>query len=838
MYRSRRLRAFRTGLVAVGLFALTTPTPAGAQDDADRTPETSPGDARPADSTETPPPSEGPEPDRKEESEADRLLDEELEMLEEEVFAEDEPFESTPATADPDSGDGEGSMPELREVTVRYSPEDIFRMGGSVQALDQEQLEKLQYDDPNAVLLQVPGVYIRQEDGFGLRPNIGLRGTDPNRSAKVTLMEDNVLFGPAPYSAPAAYYFPMMARITGVEVFKGPAAILYGPQTVAGAINYESRPVPEDPLGQIDLSYGRFQTIRGHLHYGRQNAWGGFVAEGVHLGTQGFKDLESDFGRDNTGFQRSELSFKAFVNNKLDSHAFNRLTVKFVGSRENSNETYIGLSDADFRDDPYQRYAGSQLDNMYWWRTAISLRHNLAVGDHILLETTAYRHDFERTWERANRFGDDPTADGGGFVPFQSVLSQPDAFDDLFAVLTGAQNSVSFVDPSDQSQNIRVISNRRRFVVMGLQTRLRADFDTGQVHHEIESGLRFHYDSVDRFQPEQSYSMQNTQLVWDGVTFAEDPDLLITDNKGEAQALAGYLVWGIEVADLVMKPGVRVEYIRTFFEDELNAPDAGRVEDPSQLVVLPGIGIQYTIFEGFAALAGVHRGFSAVAPGNAATADPELSINYEAGFRYTSKDGLAFGEAIGFFNDYSNIVSLCTGSSGCDTGQVGQQFNGGRAFIGGVELLGGYNVPLPKELNMPVRVSYTYTNAQYRTTFVSDDPVIGSVNKGDPINFVPPHLLNAQLGMERSFWGAYLIGTYVSPFPEGVVRDPDGQPFDLPDTDGYFVLDMVGRVRFEPVEAYLRLQNVTNTRAIVSRRPFGARPNAPFSFQIGVQVSF
>ncbi|MGB5810510.1 MAG: hypothetical protein WBG86_08275, partial [Polyangiales bacterium] len=60
----------------------------------------------------------------------------------------------------------------------------------------------------------------------------------------------------------------------------------------------------------------------------------------------------------------------------------------------------------------------------------------------------------------------------------------------------------------------------------------------------------------------------------------------------------------------------------------------------------------------------------------------------------------------------------------------------------------------------------------------------------------------------------------------------------LPETDGYFVLDMVGRVRFEPVEAYVRLQNVTNTRAIVSRRPFGARPNAPFSFQVGVQVTF
>lgn len=785
------------------------------------------GDTAPAETPE-PPPVDADDAPR--EVPDDAMLEEELELLNEELREEDDrevlPTERDTPTTEVDAG----PAPQLREVTVRYSPEDIFRMGGSVQAVDEKQLQKLQYDDPNAVLLQVPGVYIRQEDGFGLRPNIGLRGTNPDRSRKVTLMEDNVLFGPAPYSAPAAYYFPMMGRISGVEVFKGPSAILYGPQTVAGAINYVSRPVPEEPLGQISLSYGRFQTIRGHVHYGRQNDWGGFIIEGIHIGTEGFKTIESDFGRDNTGFQRSELMFKGFVNNDLGAHAFNRLTVKFIGSRERSNETYVGLTDADFRADPYRRYAGSQLDNMRFWRTAVSLRHNLAIGDQVKLETTAYRHDFDRTWERTNRFGPN-MAESPVFVPIINVVTQPEAFAPFYRVLTGEANSVSAEDPNDLSQNLQVISNRRRFVVMGIQTRLRADFDTGAVHHEIESGLRFHYDSVDRVQPEQSYSMQNTQLVWNGVTFEEDPRLLVTDNKGESQALAGYLMYGVEVAGLVVKPGVRVEYIRTFFNNRLE--DEGKVTEDPQLVVLPGIGLQYTILEGFALLAGAYRGFSAVAPGNRGLADPELSINYEAGFRYTTNDGLGFGELIGFFNDYSNITSLCTASSGCETGDVGRQFNEGRAFIAGIEALGGYNIPLPRNLNLPVRVSYTYTNAQYRSTFVDGNPVIGPVAKGDPIDFVPPHVFNGQLGLERPTWQVYAIGTYISSFPEGIVLGRD-----LPETDGYFVLDLLGRIRFEPVEAFVRLQNVTNTQAIVSRRPFGARPNFPFSFQIGVQVTF
>ncbi len=759
----------------------------------------------------------------------DAMLEEELQLLDEQTYGDEEPVpaDDVPTETPPKAlVKDPGPLPELREVTVRYTPEDIFRMGGSVQALDQKQLETAQYDDPNAVLLQVPGVYIRQEDGFGLRPNIGLRGTNPNRSSKVTLMEDGVLFGPAPYSAPAAYYFPMMARITGLQVFKGPAAILYGPQTVAGALNYLSRPVPEKPRGQIDLSYGRFQTIRGHLHYGRQADWGGFVVEGIHLGTQGFKRLDGNFGRGNTGFQRGELMFKGFVNNDLASHAFNRLTVKFVGSREKSNETYLGLTDDDFRANPDRRYISSQLDNMSWWRTAIELTHNLAVGDNIRLETTGYRHDFDRTWERANQFRDG--------TQFLDVLTQPTTppLDSYYQVLTGAQDSPS-ASGGTGAQDVMVINNRRRYVVMGIQTNLRADFDTGKLHHEIEAGLRFHYDSVDRFQPEQGYSVQNTQLVWDGVTFNENPDLLIDDNKGEAQALSGYLVYGLEVQELVIKPGLRVEHIRTFFEDEKDAPDAGRVRETPQTVVLPGIGLQYTIVEGLAALAGVHRGFSAVTPGNRALADPELSINYELGFRYTTKDSAGFGEVIGFFNDYSNITSECTLSAGCNPDLVNQQFNNGRAFIGGVEVLGGYTVSLPRELAMPFRITYTYTSATFQSTFESSDPTIGDIMKGDPVPYVPAHVLNAQLGFQRSFWGAYLFGTYFGKTTEGVVGL---QP--LPTTDPYFVLDFVGRIRFEPVEAYLRLQNLTNTRAIVSRRPFGARPTAPLSFQIGVQVDF
>ncbi|MFW6202187.1 MAG: carboxypeptidase regulatory-like domain-containing protein, partial [Gemmatimonadota bacterium] len=74
---------------------------------------------------------------------------------------------------------------------------------GAVHVVTEQSLEAraVPYDDVHAILREVPGVNVQQEEGYGLRPNIGLRGTGVERSSKITLMEDGVLIAPAPYAA-------------------------------------------------------------------------------------------------------------------------------------------------------------------------------------------------------------------------------------------------------------------------------------------------------------------------------------------------------------------------------------------------------------------------------------------------------------------------------------------------------------------------------------------------------------------------------------------------------------------------------------------------------------
>ena len=95
---------------------------------------------------------------------------------------------------------------DLEEVVVVGSKSDSAVIAGSGIAIGELELERFDYIDVHQVMSSVPGVYVREEDGFGLRPNIGIRGAAAERSQKITIMEDGILITRF-YSAPARVTF-------------------------------------------------------------------------------------------------------------------------------------------------------------------------------------------------------------------------------------------------------------------------------------------------------------------------------------------------------------------------------------------------------------------------------------------------------------------------------------------------------------------------------------------------------------------------------------------------------------------------------------------------------
>jgi Fe(3+) dicitrate transport protein len=767
--------------------------------------ETPPPEPPPA---ETPAPEQEPEPKPKPEPKPEAKPEPESEPKPE---PEPEPEEPETTEAEPE--------PEAPPDTViRQNRRDLFRTPGSAHLLDEDELESTNYNDPHAALAPVPGVYVRTEDGFGLRPNIGIRGANAERSQKVTLMEDGILFGPAPYSAPAAYYFPLMTRMTGLEVTKGPGAVLYGPQTIGGAINLFTRNVPRRLAAGIDLSlgsaanFGQNANFSGHAWGGTGFSRGGVLLEAVHLENSGFKELDGGHpdGFDGTGFSRTELMAKARLFNDPDARVGHRVDLKLGFAREISHETYLGLSDADFKDNPWRRYAASAMDRMAWDRFQVELSHALTV-DAFELNSAAYLHTLDRTWNRLNGFRDGPALDTLMFDPDSAANNV------FFRILTGQDDS------SVPGEALMIARNARSFMVAGVQTVARYRALTGAWRHKVEAGARLHHDMVERHHTQTAWLMQ------DGTLQREDsPRETTLRNEGSALALALHAIYGLSGHGLTVTPGVRSELIWNGYSE------TGRVSDlaTSQAVLLPGLGVHYAFLPEFGAFAGVHRGFSPVAPGQSNDVRSETSIAWEAGLRYWDEDLGSLAEVVFFFNDYDNLTGTCTMSSGCRDDDIDRQFNAGRVHVKGIELTAGHTFDLGCGWKMPAKLAWTWTDGAFQTAFNSGNPQFGNVRAGYELPYVPPHQLTAQLGLSRGPASLLAVYGFTAPMLE-VAGTRDGRE---PETDPIHMLDVIGSWALsEQWQIYVRGENVLMETPIGARRPFGARPVRPFMAQLGVR---
>ncbi|MFT5760039.1 MAG: Fe(3+) dicitrate transport protein, partial [Alteromonadaceae bacterium] len=353
---------------------------------------------------------------------------------------------------------------QVEVISIFGSRNQLATATGSAFIVDKKQLEQFEFDDIHRVLQSVPGVYMREEDGYGLRPNIGLRGATTERSSKVAIMEDGILIAPAPYAAPAAYYFPLMSRMTQVEVFKGPSAIKYGPNTVGGAINMLSRPiasVDEGIQAELDLAYGENNYQKAHGYYSQsfqQKDIGdyGFLMEVLTVNSDGFKELD---GGGNTGFYKNELLLKGnFI--PSDTENYQMWQFKLGYSDEVSHETYLGLSDVDFYVNPNRRYAASQKDKMDWEHYQFQISHYIELNAQSSLYTQAYRRDFDRDWDRLNSFNSNRS--------MQTILTSPDIGLNarFMGVLTGERDSLTV------AESLMFTLNDRKYYSQGIESKL------------------------------------------------------------------------------------------------------------------------------------------------------------------------------------------------------------------------------------------------------------------------------------------------------------------------------------------------------------------------------
>ncbi|MGB5402585.1 TonB-dependent receptor family protein [Robiginitalea sp.] len=686
---------------------------------------------------------------------------------------------------------------------------------GSSYYISPEEIEKFNYTDVSRVLRAVPGVNVVEEDGFGLRPNISLRGTSPERSAKITLMEDGVLIAPAPYSAPAAYYFPTIARMQAVEVLKGSSQVQYGPYTTGGALNMLSTEVPESFGAFLNTSYGSFQSARLHAQFGDSRKNFGYAIEYLNYSSDGFKNLD---GGGDTGFNKNDLVAKFRVNTSPEAKIGQALELKFQYSDEDSDETYLGLTQDDFEAEPFRRYAGSQEDLMTTEHVQFTLTHTLDFSENFRISTVAYRNDFKRNWYKL-----DYLTLNGDRESISDILEDPIAFDTYYQVVSGAADS-----PADA---LSLKNNNRQYLSTGIQTKLDYHWTGKKTFHDIEVGLRYHYDDEDRFQWLDDYAMVNSQLrlTTEGIPGTD------ANRISDARAFAAFTMYKIKTGNLTLTPGLRYENMtlgRTNYgSSDPNRTGADISERENQVdIFIPGVGFNYN-FEKLSVFGGVHKGFAP--PGSEEGENPEESINYELGSRFAL--GEFSGEIVGFFNDYSNLLGSDLAASG-GTGTL-DQFNAGAVNVGGLELLLNYNLlPGNAKWNLPITFSYTYTDTAFQTDFGSEDDLWGEVTAGDEMPYISKHQWNATLSLEHERYEINVNARYTGAFRTQAGTGP------IPDGEGVasnFILDFAGKYHVgKHLSLTANIINLLDETYLVSRVPAGLRPGHPFGAFAGLQLRY
>jgi len=697
---------------------------------------------------------------------------------------------------------------DMEHLAIFGSAQAVNDVPGSAHMISQAELEKFDFTDIMRTLTSVPGVYVLEEDGYGLRPNIGMRGTGQNRSEKVTIMEDGVLAAPAPYSAPSAYYFPTAGRMQQVEVLKGTSSAMYGPRTTGGVVNMLSRSIPEDALaGQVNLSAGQDGFGKAHAYVGGAGQNVSSVFEVFRYQANGFKDVNHT--GDDTGFVKNDIMAKVMINSDTDAKYYQELEFKLKYSDEDSDETYMGLTEADFKSNPYSRYSASQLDNMDTSHKQLQVNHHIKLSDRFTLGTTAYFNEFSRNWYKTSKVNGNSLSKGG--------IEDAAAFDN-----GSFENAEIIVD---------VKANSRDYESKGIQTVLDADFGA----HQVKFGARYHEDEMDRFQWVDIYALDNTAyemtLTEAGIHGAD------SNRIDSAEAVALFVHDEYTVGDFIINAGLRYEDMTISRKDwakgviDRNEPLKKDVSNDVE-VLLPSLAVTYRATDDLVIIGGIQKGFAPPAPGNEETENEE-SINYELGFRY-NKEALR-GEALFFYSDYDNMHGNCTASQGCEEENIGNQYNAGEVKVSGLEAKAGYEFAAGA-ITIPVDLTYTFTETEFQNSFKSGLDTWGSVIAGDELPYVPENQLQLTVGVVGEKWRGDVLVRYMDE-----MRTTAGQGAATSDEviNSRTVVDMAAHYSVaDNQEITFNVDNLLDKEYMATRTHGSIMVGKPRSVTLGYKYSF
>ncbi|MEN9821355.1 MAG: hypothetical protein RL176_1258 [Pseudomonadota bacterium] len=499
---------------------------------------------------------------------------------------------------------------------------------GAIDIISPEEMEMIQPASLQDALKIVPGVNARDEEGYGAIPNIGIRGLSPNRSTKVLILEDGAPIQPSLFLSNASYYSPPVERISSIEVLKGATGLRYGPNTIGGVINYQSKTPLKDGIVKGKLGSHGYRLLE--LEAGtssEQKSMGG----GINLITSeanGFR---------NNGYRMNDI----LVKGGMAIGQSQWLGLKLTRYENEINTSYVGLRPDEFIHTPTKNPAPD--DQFLSNRTSFDINHELEIDTSTKLKTLMYWSQLERNFWRRD-------------------------------VASKTRQGTSFVDCGGTAYC--VTGRNRNFDMLGIDSRLFTNYQAFGIQNESEIGVRLHSETMSN-KTERSNAGPRART---GV---------ITGNENnDAKAVALYLQNRFLFTDqFAVTPGVRVESYRQNRKNEMN----GVQGQANNTELVPGIGATWQLAPELQLYSSFYKGFapamiSAAISGDGVDQklDAERSMNIEFGFRGQAQKWTYEGAA--FRMDFSNQIVNQALSGGIS------KTNGGQSLHQGAEGALGYAI--------------------------------------------------------------------------------------------------------------------------------------------------
>jgi len=674
--------------------------------------------------------------------------------------------------------------------SIAGTSDRLASIPGSVDIIDRTTLDRANVFTANEALRKAPGIYARDEEGLGLRPNIGIRGTNPTRSTRVLLLEDGVPLTYAPYGDNASYYHPPIDRFESIEILKGSGQIAYGPMTVGGVINYITPQPPSTPRGVVTLAAGNRDYLNGQATFGSTTGKVGYLLD--------YMRKQSDGARENIFSAINDVNGKTVVR----ISAAQTLTLRGNYFSENSNITYSGLREGEWHANP--RGNAFRNDVFDVERVGASASHLWALRDSLAFTTTFYTSGFRRDWWRQSS---------------NSAQRPNDSADPACAGMVNLNTTCGNE------------GRLRSYFTVGVEPRFHAVHSVFERTVESDFGVRLHHEEQERIQKNG-----DSPTARDGA-IVENNQRLSTAFSTFVQQRWGFGAWNVS-------PGLRLERVAYARTNRLRHVRGSTVVT----ALIPGIGVSRALGQKVTWFAGVHRGFAPPRTedvinnntGEVVELDPELSWNVEVGARSEIRPGVKF-DATFFRMDYENQVVPSSVAGG-----VGATLtNGGETLHQGIE--GSVRLDTAPLFglspNLYVRGAFTYLPvARFEGTRFSSVPGFQTVAVGgNRLPYAPAHLLTVTVGYALTdrfdaLVEAVRVSEQCGDDLNTVDGTPDGQRGLLP---GHVTWNAAANYRLPVYDAtlFVTVKNVFDALYIADRSR-GLLPGPPRLIQAGLKLRF